>query len=176
MAQTARSIADLELLLADNSTHLISPQDLRDLMESAMGCYGQLKIDSGSTAEGLSSTPSKIDTWLTTGPLRNATAVVASPDGHIELGSDGVWLLHFTASFLVTGGTDRFKFVLRADDVEISGGGCERSGANNNRASIAIALLYSASSGEQISVWGEAVGNVGDVTIEHARLAVHRVG
>lgn len=176
MAQTPRSIDDLETLLADNEAGAISAQDVRDLMESALGCYGQLKTDGGSTAESLSATPAEIDTWLTSGPCRNTTPDITSPVGELQLDADGIWALHFDASFLVTGATDRFDFELRADDVAIAGAQAQVTGTLGERVAVSMTALYSATSGVGISVYAAAIGAAGDITIEHARLTAFRVG
>ena len=42
MTDTPRSVADLQVLLADNTVGAISPQDLRDLLASVVQPYGSL--------------------------------------------------------------------------------------------------------------------------------------
>lgn len=176
MAQTARSFAALEALLANNTTRDISATDLRDFLESALGCYGAIHIDGGSTAEVLGAAPTKIDTWLTSGPNRNTTAEITSPAGNLQLDADGIYAVSFDASFLVTGATDRFSFVLRADDVIVPRFTSEITAVLAERAHVGFANLYSATAGVELSVYGAAIGAVGDITIENARLMAHRVG
>lgn len=48
MADTQRSKSALQTILADNSTKAISPQDLRDLMESCHFSYGSMYISSSA--------------------------------------------------------------------------------------------------------------------------------
>jgi hypothetical protein len=176
MAQTARSFAALEALFADNTDEDIDAVQLRDFLESALGCYGQLEIDGGSTAEGLTATPAKLDTWLALGPGRNTSSDIVSPAGDLQLDADGIWAVSFEASFLVATGTDRFAFALRADNVAVTGFGAEITGTLGERVQVSFKGLYSATSGVALSVYAAAVGAAGDITIEHARLAAHRVG
>ncbi|MEE9395176.1 MAG: hypothetical protein V3W41_22015 [Planctomycetota bacterium] len=174
MAQTSRSIADLETLLATNGARGISGIDVRDLMESAMGCYGGLHIDGGSTALSLTATPAEVDTWLSSANLRNTTADLVN--GRLQLDSDGIWRLDFSASFIVVTATDRFNWQLRADAVAIAGGQRDVTGVLAERASVHISQLYTAVAGAEISVYAAAVGAAGDATLEHANLVAHRVG
>lgn len=72
MADTARSIAALKALLADNSTGAISAQDLRDAVETLQINYGELYVSS-SSATTVSDTSSYFDvagTW-SLGEARN---------------------------------------------------------------------------------------------------------
>jgi hypothetical protein len=173
MAQTARSFAALEALLADNSAGDITAVKLRDFLESALGCYGSLRIALGSTAEVLTATPAKVATWLTKGPSRNTALTLASG---VQLDSDGIWFVSFDASFLVTTSTDRFRFALRADNVEVPGFACEVTGVLGERAAVSFADSYPATSGVELSIYAEAIGAAGDVTIENGRFGAHRVG
>ena len=176
MAQTARNFAALEALLADNTDRDISAVDLRDFLESAMGCYGQLEIEGGSTVEGLTASPAKLDTWLAIGPGRNTTTDIVSPAGDLQLDADGIYAVSFDASFL-TSTSDRFTFALRADDVLVTGFSCEVTGITSQRQNASWAGLYSATAGVALSVYGNRdMAGIGDITIEHARLTAHRVG
>lgn len=65
MADTARSLSAIKALLADNTTGGISPQDLRDTVETLTLTYGELYNSSG-TATTISDTTSYFDiagTW-----------------------------------------------------------------------------------------------------------------
>jgi hypothetical protein len=64
MADTQRTIAQLQALLADNSTGAISPQDLRDLLETFRPDRGEISLTVAGTVSVLAQ-----DTWyeLTTG-------------------------------------------------------------------------------------------------------------
>jgi len=53
MADTVRTLAALQSLLADNETGDISPQDLRDMLVSILGAYGGFYIHASSTGHTL---------------------------------------------------------------------------------------------------------------------------
>lgn len=58
MVDTARSVAALKVLLADNETGDISPQDIRDLLVSLVPSHGELAI---TTA--IETTINTVDVW-----------------------------------------------------------------------------------------------------------------
>ena len=48
MGETQRTLADLRILLADNTTQQISAQDLRDLMETLRNGHGEISLTSST--------------------------------------------------------------------------------------------------------------------------------
>jgi len=74
MVDTVRTKAALATLLADNTSGAISPQDLRDFMESMHSSYGSLYISaSAATTPAGAGTPLKALGTTTSGGLRNFT-------------------------------------------------------------------------------------------------------
>jgi hypothetical protein len=174
MAQTPRSIAALEALLADNAARGISAVDLRDFLESSLGCFGALHIDGGAIALGLTATPAEVQTWVSSPVARNVTADLVN--GRLQLDSDGIWRIDFSASFIVSTSTDRFVWQLRADALAIAGAQRDVTGVLGERASVHVSQLYDAVAGVEVSVYAAAAGAVGDATLEYANLVAHRVG
>lgn len=106
MAQTERSWAAIEAILADNTTGDISPVDLRDAMGSSLGGYCGLDLTpSGAPValNGVSTTPILINVYdeiqaqsIDTN-LNGASGSLAS--GSITFGSDGIYQVNFFAAF-----------------------------------------------------------------------------
>ena len=63
MTDTARSLSALQALLADNTAGDISPQDLRDVLVSALGGYGGLHVTAGATLQACTATPVLLTQW-----------------------------------------------------------------------------------------------------------------
>lgn len=90
MADTQRTKSALATLLADNTSGDISPQDLRDLMESMALSYGGLYISSSAaTSIGTSDTWTKVGGTTTTtnlnrfdSPASNRLRYTGSPAVH----------------------------------------------------------------------------------------------
>jgi hypothetical protein len=106
MAQTERSTATLQTLLADNVSGNISPNDIRDAIGSALGGYAGLSLTiSGSPAAPLSvaQTPVKITEYDTVtaksidANLMGSTADAAT--GTITVGQTGIYHCGFYCSF-----------------------------------------------------------------------------
>ena len=176
MAQTARSFAALETLLATNGAKDISATALRDFLESAMGCYGSMYVDGGTTAAAIGAAFALlVPPWLVGGTCRNTTANLAA--SKLEVDADGIYAISFAATALVTGATDRFAFEVRNLGVKVAGLTAEITGTLGERVGAQIGpRAVSLTAGDEISIYAKAVGGVGDLTIEHAQLALDRVG
>jgi len=175
MAQTSRTFAQLEVLLADNTAKGIGPTDLRDFLESAMGCYGSMYADGGSTAASIGATFALlVPPWSAAGPYRNVVVDLAGSE--LEINADGIYRVTFSASGIVTGATDRFAVEGRNLGVKIAGLTAEVTGTLTERIYLGFSRSVSLESGDTVAVWAKAVGGVGDLTIEHAQLSVDRVG
>ena len=175
MAQTAKPFATLETELADNTAKDISPLRLRNFLESALGCYGAMHIDGGSTAEVLTASATKITGWLTAGLAKNTTPDPTTND-ELTLSVDGIWLVCFSCSFLVTAATDRFKFELRNNDVQVPGFASDVSGTLGDRVVCSWSNVGSFVASDDLTVYATAIGGLGDATLEHAQLTATRVG
>lgn len=79
MADTVRTLAALQALLADNGSGLISPQDLRDFLVSVFAGRGGAAAvaDGGTIAHGLGVTPSSVQL---TGSVASQVVSVAGLD------------------------------------------------------------------------------------------------
>lgn len=67
MADTERTLAELQTLLADNTEQQIGAQDLRDFLVSALMGYGSIFVSGGVTPQALSQTPATLTAFTTDG-------------------------------------------------------------------------------------------------------------
>jgi hypothetical protein len=106
MADTARSLSDLQALLADNATGDISPQDLRDFLVTSLGVYGGIYVSDGAAAQG------SIDTSYTkiTGFAGDAASSDTTPDHTADTITIGVTGIYFVMANLSFSGTASVTF------------------------------------------------------------------
>jgi hypothetical protein len=104
MADTARSLPELQSLLADNELGNISAQDLRDMLVSVLGCYGSISVTGGTTAQGsLGTTPVKLTPFDTDGDADNMTP--DSANDQIQVALAGKYLVNLELSYSGTAST-----------------------------------------------------------------------
>jgi hypothetical protein len=171
---TIRTNAELQALFADNTVGAISPQDLRDFLDSVMGVYGSISIGDGSTAQALATaTPEKMTEFLANGVANGMTPAYAS--NQITIVHDGVYHVSFNLSFEGTTG-ETFQFALRKDGVEVSPHMSfhrKTSAADVGSGGFADNLTLVA--GEVLTVWVETDQAGSPVWVE-AQLSAHRIG
>lgn len=102
MAETQRSLADLLALLADNTSQDISPQDLRDMLISIMGVYGELWTAGRSTGTTIGTSFIKLDNWENNGAAKKVTVDSANNKMSIQIAG----LYRVSATFSVNTDTD----------------------------------------------------------------------
>ena len=95
MAQTERSFVDLMVLLADNTTKGVSPQDLRDAIVSCLGGYASMYVVGSAISQAFTATPTKVTCWAGIGTERGAAADVSND--RIVIGAVGDYLITLTA-------------------------------------------------------------------------------
>ena len=171
MAETERTLAALQALLADNTTQAISAQDLRDLMITALGGYASISVDAGSAAQALTSTPAVLVAFDTAGPAQGAAGSLG-PD-QITIGVAGVYLVGFSASLSASIATllDLELFVAAAKQAGFS----SRVDAGTSLAAASFGGLVTLAAGVVLDVRGSVAPNA-SVTIRHAHLSAKRVG
>ena len=174
MSQNPKPFATLETELADNTSKAITPLNLRNFLESALGCYGSLYTEGGVTTEGLTGTLAKVDTWLSAGTASNTT-----PDptnNQLTIDAEGVYLVEFNAQYLGAAASDQAWFELRNNNVVVVGARCVSEILVAQRDTASFKQVVSLSVGDDLSIYAKAVGGVGDVTIENAQLIAARIG
>lgn len=84
MADTRRTLAALNSIMADNTSGNISPQDIRDMMLSLAPVYGGVKMNANATATTISasSTPT-VSNWDSNGVQTNVREFSTTTGGRI---------------------------------------------------------------------------------------------
>ena len=116
MADTAKSVADLQTLLANNTSGAISPQDLRDFLVSALGVYGGISVNGNGTEtqSNIGTTPVKLVGFDTDGNANGCTPAQASDQITVDVA--GNYRISFHATF--SGDASIYSFRARIDGVE----------------------------------------------------------
>jgi len=183
MAEQERTIANLAALLADNVTGDISPQEVRDLMASAMGGYaGLLQTVAGGpdTIVGVGATPVLIDVFDVVSSqsidvnLVGAQASLAN--SQLTVGVDGFYLLSFFASFNLGSNNKTAKFIAFLNavatdlefDVFVSNG--------SDIGAVALSHVFALTAADLIDFRVAIETPSADVIFTSCGLSMHRVG
>lgn len=97
MAETSKSKADLITQLADNITGNISPEDVRDIVASLYGSFGELRTIEGSATQAITGTPAKATGFTSNG--LSVGCVVDHTTDDITVDVDGVYDIRLEGSF-----------------------------------------------------------------------------
>jgi hypothetical protein len=177
MSEQPRTYAQLQTLLADNTTQLISAEDLRDLMATALGGFGNVSVAAGATPQGsLGNTGIKLTCFDTDGQARHTTPDASNDQ--ITVSYDGIYLAILTVSFTGTTNTT-YQFELGVNGVAASSGCAERKiGNTNDIGSASAQTLLSLTSGQivtaLVSIIEAPVAQT--ITVKHADLTLKRIG
>jgi hypothetical protein len=122
MADTQRSLATLKALLADNVAGDISPQDVRDFLESIRRGHAQLYI-TASAVTTLADTVTFVPvagTWDTAGPIFNWTD---NGDGRLKYVGAADRVVRVVASLSLTPAANNkvFEVIATLNGAEITG-------------------------------------------------------
>lgn len=174
MADTPRTRTTLQTTLADNTSGDISPQDLRDMLVSIMGIYGQLYTHDGSSGQSVGATPEDLE-WSAVQVEDAIDADAAAESITIGAGHDGVYLALAQFSFSGTASTT-FQLHLAVDGSEESAIGCKvKLDSSGNVTSCSFCGLVELASGEEVTVTVEADGASKTFTLVHGQLVLKRV-
>jgi hypothetical protein len=175
MADTERSLAALQTLLADNSSGDISAQDLRDFLVSCFSAYGSIYVQDGATAQTSIGTTAT----LLTGFAANGESSGVTPnhaDDELNIGVDGAYLA--TGCFSFSGTASRtFQLRLRKSGSEVAGIGCRVTlDASGNTTSASFVGIVACEADDILTVYVEADAADSSLTLIDAALGVKRVG
>lgn len=174
MVDAAKSLSDLQGLLADNSVGAISPQDLRDFLVTALGVYGSLSCFEASTQQDNPDTGAKLTCFTANGNANGTTP--DHTDDSITINVAGNYDVFFQCSFSGTNAAE-VRFRLRVDAVEQSFGCTRRLGVGGDIGSASfIAAGITLAAAEVITVYVEMDGATDDLTVGDAQLTVRMVG
>lgn len=174
MADTPRTYAEILALLPDNTTNLISAQDIRDFVETTRG-YGSLSASTVSQAGVAAATPTKATFWETAGESVNMTVQLGS--NQIVIPYAGVYKIDLFISFS-DGANVKWDVDIRKNGSAIDGARIERKlGAGGDVGSGACGAppaTYAAN--DTIDIVLTADSGPSTFTVESATLSIFRVG
>jgi hypothetical protein len=174
MADTQRSLAALQTLLADNTTQQISAQDVRDFLVSALGGYGSIRVIDGATPQGVSgATPEHLGGFTADGDASGVTPDFAA--GTVSPDVDGVYLAQLSASFT---GNPNTTFVMgfAVDAVPTEFKAERKIASGGDIGNLATLGLLTLTAGQAVSVVVNVlVPNTDTITIKHAALLLTRM-
>lgn len=168
-------IKDLTTILtdwADNTTGDITPQRGRDMIVSLHGVFGDMRVETGVTAQGsLTSTPAKMTGWTTDG-----VAVGTTPDSttnkRIVVGTAGTYWVEFHISFTGTA-SETFTFEIYKDGVATGIAGIIDANATPDAMHVTAGghVVMAATNYFEVFV---NVATAGSITPTEAQLCCHR--
>ena len=168
---TIRTYAELTALFADNVTGDISPQDLRDFLDSQR-VYGSIVIQGGSTAQAFTAdTPELMEEWTADGIAVGVTPAYATDK--ITIDNTGIYLVNFYCSFAGNNPVVN-SFELRVDDVA-TGMQFDRKTSSSDVGSGAFSGIISLTAAEVLTVWFTGSGASSNFTAQEAALSVYRI-
>lgn len=172
MADTERSTAALLARAADNNSGDITPQDLRDIIVSALGGYASVYVADGNSPQAVSATAAKLEAFDSDGPASGATPDHSSDA--IAIGVTAIYWVEFCCD-LEADTAGSYTAELRVDDVAAGGlkSVCEFEASGETR-SWRFAGPVSLSAANVLSVY--VSGPSANITVKHAQLAVKRIG
>lgn len=174
MADTARTLAALQTLLADNTSGAISPQDLRDFLLSVLSGYGHISLLGGATNQGsITTTPAKVTAFAADGPS-SADVTPAHGDDSITVSLAGKYEVNFQGSF---SGTASKTFLLRAYvDGVITTIGCQRKlGTGGDVGSCSFTGILNLAAAQVVAVFVSSSDGGTDFLMVDGQLSLKRV-
>jgi len=171
---TIKTKAELTALFADNTTGAISPQDLRDFLDTTMGGYGGISCTDGVTGQALVATTAEQLTEFTENGISNGT----TPDytgNDITIDYAGVYDIQLNVSFEGIAGAVQ-EFLLYVDGAHPSGAPHSmRKTANNDVGFCAFTGQLLLSAAAVLSVWIES-DITGSIVLVESQFIVRRIG
>lgn len=170
---TIRTKAELDALFADNTSGNISPQDLRDFLDTTMGGYGSISCHEGSTAQVLAAGVAEQLTEFTANGISNGT----TPDytgNDITIDYTGIYDIQFNVSFegISTAVQD---FLLYVDGAHPAlAPHSKRKTANNDVGFCAFTGQLSLTAGEVLSIWIDS-DTSGSIVLVESHFLVRRI-
>lgn len=172
MAETVRSISDILLLLADNTSGAISPQDLRDAIVSVCGNHGEL-IGAG-TVTGASSFK-KFDQW-TSGSGGGCVAADHATNRRLTVSVAGVYdASYWVAGYVATSLSNiRVAARLAVNGTTVANTEGSEPTATNQPTALAFRGLLTLAPGDYVEAWIQS--GTGSFVCAGARLVLNKVG
>jgi len=176
MAETPRTYAELQTALADNTTRAITPEDVRDLMASAMSCYGAMAIVADTAPpQGLNElTWTVISGWDQIQTQSNMTVDLGASSTTVLY--EGVYQASVSLSFELDG-KDTMRLGLSVNGAPPASGGFGRKVQNASDLGSMSALTQApVLAGDIITVVGKLTDGTANITSHTAVFAMSRIG
>ena len=175
MADVARSRAANIANFPDNTVGANSAQDQRDFIASAFGCYGELRVTAGVTAQaGIGVAPAKMTGWDTNGAAQDTTPDHTADEITVDVAGTYLVLLLLSLSALTATALYRLEVykngVATGQAVEIL------SNAAPDRVVLASAGLLAIAAADVISVYVNSDGAARTMTPTEGQLVLKMVG
>lgn len=170
-------LANIAADIADNTTRDITAADVRDnltdLVDSLHGVYGLLTVVANATPQSVTTTPARITAWSANG-LSNGTTPDHATNNGITVGTDGIYLVHFSADVLLAAALWTLNLAENTTLQSTLQWVYDASGATETTAVI-IGLISSAAN-DLISVYATSdEGGGADIVVKQAQLVLHRI-
>ena len=163
MADTQRTVAALQAILADNVTGDISAQDVRDMLVSLAPDHGEMYIStSAATTVSVKDTWYPISgTWALTGGAKNFSAGASG----LQFDGDEARLFRLAGTGSFTGGTgDTLEFAFAKNGTVITPSIIRRKLGSSDVGAAAIVSHATLDTGDQVSVYGRNTTDTSDFT------------
>ena len=173
MADTAKTLAEITALLADNTSGDISPQDMRDAILSCLSGYGHISTLGGVTNQGsLTTTPVKLTGFTADGPS-SADVTPAHGSDQITVTVAGKYKVSVQLSF---SGTASKTFLLRTYvDGVITTLGCQRKlGTGGDVGSCSFDGFLTLTANQVVTVYISSSDGGTDLLLVDGQLSIER--
>lgn len=175
MADTPRSWADLETLLADNTAQGISEQDLRDAFQTFRS-HGFLYIDGNSTGQVLSTTYEPVENMSALDGNVGTTLDAAS--AKITVTATGLYLISYSLSAAISTSTNTLRAMVSKNGsttVDISGSLCQQYTGDTNNHNLDRTFVASLTAADYVQLMISAASSTPTYTLKDAGLTVKRI-
>ena len=173
MAETMRSIATLQSLLADNTVGAISPQDIRDaIIATIQPGHGELSITSTAVT-----TVSDTTTWLngagTYALSGNAMNWDMNTNGQLRYTNAAARVVHIAASVsFTTGGSNEIvELAVGKNGSPITPSIVQRKvGSGSDVGAVALHAFTNVTTNDYLTIMVRNITNTSNITLETANL------
>lgn len=175
MAETLKSKTDALALIVVGGNRATSAQDLRDVVHSVWGVYGELYVKNGQTNQVVGTTPLKMTGFASVGNTSGMTANVSTDTLTVDAGGAGVYLVSFFCSFTGSNNTV-YECYLNVNDEEGTNGFHRKIGTGADVGTAGFTGLVTLADGDVCSVYVEASADTSSFVPENAQFTLVRVG
>lgn len=175
MADTKRSLSDLLTLFADNTSGQISPQDFRDGVVSWFGCYGEMQVTDGATAQSsLSSTPAKMTGWDTDG-VSSGVVADSTTDNDLTVPVAGNYRVYFHLSFTPDASEDyTFEVYKNGSGTAIK---CYiEANATPDDVAVSMEGIVTCAASDLLTIYVATTGGTASMTPTQGQFGAHLIG